>query len=109
MNRHLRCTTQGWKLNVLWRDGTTSWEHLCNLKESNPVQVAEYAVANKLVEEAAFAWWVPHVLKQRERIIGAMNSRYHKRTHKFGIEIPKTVKCALEIMKLVQIFGKKPL
>jgi len=91
-NWQLRRTTQGWKL----KDGTTSWEHLRNLKESNPVQVAEYAVANKLVEEAAFAWWVPSVLKQRERIIGAINSRYHKRTHKFGIEVPKR---ALEIDK----------
>lgn len=69
------------------------------MKESNPIQVAEYAVANKLVEEAAFARWVPFVLKRRERIIGAVNSRYHKRTHKFGIEIPKTVKRALEIDK----------
>jgi hypothetical protein len=33
-NRHLRRTTQGWQLNVQWHDGTTSWEHLRNLKES---------------------------------------------------------------------------
>lgn len=68
-----------------------------NLKESNPIQVAEYAVANKLVEEAAFAWWVPCVLKCRGQIIGEINSRYHKCTNKFGIELPKTVKCGLEI------------
>jgi hypothetical protein len=54
-NRILRRTTQGWFLQVQWRDGTTSWEPLRNLKESNPVEVAEYAVANKLVEQAAFA------------------------------------------------------
>jgi hypothetical protein len=80
-NRQLCRTTQGWQLNVLWRDGSTSWEHLQNLKESNPIQVAEYAVANKLVEEAAFSWWVPLVLKRREQIIGALNSCYHKHTH----------------------------
>jgi len=98
-NKQLRRTTQGWQLRVTWKDGTSSWEHLRNLKESNPLQVAEYAVANKLVEEATFAWWVPFVLKRRERIIGSLNSRYHKRSHKFGIEIPKTVKHALEIDK----------
>jgi hypothetical protein len=38
----------------LWRDGTTSWER--NLKESNPVEVADYAVANGINQEAAFAW-----------------------------------------------------
>ncbi len=73
-NKQLRRTTQGWQLKVLWRDGTSSWEHLRNLKESNPVQVAEYAVANKLMEEAAFAWWVPFILKRRERIISSINS-----------------------------------
>ena len=36
-----------------------------------------------------FAWWVPFTLKRRNRIITAVNSRYHKRTHKFGIEVPK--------------------
>jgi hypothetical protein len=31
---------------------------LKDLKESNPVEVAEYAVANKIDDEPAFAWWV---------------------------------------------------
>jgi hypothetical protein len=26
------------------------------MSQSNPIEVAEYGVANKLVEEAAFAW-----------------------------------------------------
>jgi len=98
-NKQLRRTTQGWQLRVIWKDGSSSWEPLQNLKESNPIQVAEYAVANKIVEEAAFPWWVPFVLKRHERIIGSLNSRYHKRTHKFGIEIPKTIKHALQIDK----------
>jgi hypothetical protein len=34
-------------------------------------------------------WWAPHVLKSRSRIIAAVTKRYHKRTHKFGIEVPK--------------------
>jgi hypothetical protein len=96
-NRILRRTTQGWFLQVQWRDGTTSWEPLRNLKESNPVEVAEYAVANKLVEQAAFAWWVPHTLRKRDRIVAAVRSRSKKRDNKFGIEVPRTVKRALEI------------
>jgi hypothetical protein len=31
---------------VQWRDGSISWEKLVDLKASNPVEVAEYAVAN---------------------------------------------------------------
>ena len=47
-------TTQGWFLLVQWRDGSVSWEKLADLKASNPVEVTEYAVANRLVEEPAF-------------------------------------------------------
>jgi hypothetical protein len=70
---------------------------LQKLKESNPVEVAKYAVANKLLKEAAFAWWVPQTLKKRECIIAAINVRTGKKSHKFGLEVPMTVKRALEI------------
>jgi hypothetical protein len=59
------------------------------MKESFPVQLAEYAVQAKIAEEPAFAWWVPHTLKKRNRIISKLKSKYWLRTHKFGIKIPK--------------------
>ncbi len=96
-NRQMRKTTEGWQLRVLWKNGTTSWERLRNLKESNPVKVAEYAITQGIAEEPAFAWWVPFVLKKRDRYISANGTRYQKRTHKFGIEVPRTVKRAYEI------------
>jgi hypothetical protein len=94
-----RMTTKGWKLCIRWKDGSTSWEPLKNLKETNPVEVAEYAVAMGIAGEPAFSWWVPFTLKKRNRIIAAVNKRYMLRTHKFGVEIPKTVRQALEIDK----------
>ena len=97
--RYHRKTTVGWKLCIRWKDGSTSWERLADLKESYPVEVAEYAVAQDIDKEPAYSWWVPYVLKKRNRIIAAVNKRYHKRTHKFGFEIPKTVKRAQEIDK----------
>ena len=48
--------TKSWEMNVLWKDGTSDWVSLRNMKESFPVQTAEYAVVNKLVEEPTFAW-----------------------------------------------------
>ncbi len=48
----------------------------------------------------AFNWWVPHVLKKRDRIISLVHKQtthYLKRNHKFGIEVPKTVKEALDL------------
>ena len=96
LNRHMRKTTQGWKLCVEWKDGTTSWERLADLKESNPVEVAEYATTHSIDVEPAFAWWVPYTLRRRN-IIVAVNARYHMQTHKFGIEVPKTFEDCLRI------------
>jgi hypothetical protein len=89
-NKKARKTTKGLHLCVEWKDGTTSWERLADLKESNPVEVAEYAATKSLLDTPAFIWWAPHVLQKRARIIAAVTKRYHKRTHKFGIEVPKS-------------------
>jgi hypothetical protein len=42
--QHPRRTTKGWKMCLKWKDGSTSWETVAALKESNPVEDAEYAV-----------------------------------------------------------------
>ena len=56
-------TMIGWKFLVEWNNGSLDWTELKDLKESNPVEIAEHAVANKLVEEPAFKWWVASVLR----------------------------------------------
>jgi hypothetical protein len=38
-NKQVSKTTKGWHLCVEWKYGTTSWERLADLKESNPVEV----------------------------------------------------------------------
>ena len=76
-----------------------SWEWLSDLQESYLVEVVEYAAACDLQEELAFSWWIPQVLQKKARIIVAVNKRYHKRTHKFGIWVPKTVWEALDLDK----------
>jgi len=99
---YLRRSTIGWQLCCQWKDGSSSWENLADLKESHPIETAEYAKILGIDHEAAFNWWVPHVLKKRDRIISQVkrrNARYLKRTHKFGIELPKTVQEALAIDK----------
>jgi hypothetical protein len=95
--KRIRRTTKGWALLLQWKDGSTTWFPLRDLKDSNPIEVAKYAIANKLLHEPAFAWWVPDVLQKRDCIISAVKTRYLKRTHKFGICMPKSVKQALEI------------
>jgi hypothetical protein len=63
---------------------------MADLKESNPVEVDEYADTKSLLDTPVFFWWAPHVLKKRTIIIAAVAKSYHKRTHKFGIEVPKS-------------------
>jgi hypothetical protein len=96
-SQSVRKQTKGCKLLVGWKDGTTSWLPLSEMKNSYPVEVAEYAVNNKIASESCFCWWVPHTIKKRDRIIKKVKTRIFKKTHKFGIEIPRSVAHALEI------------
>ena len=73
---------------------------MSDLKESQPVECAEYAVSQGLMNERAFNCWVGFVIKKRVRIISIFkkrNTRYLKRNEKFGIAIPKNIKEALQL------------
>ena len=71
----LRRSTKGWQLCVQWRDGSTSWEKLSVMKESHPLEVAEYAISQDIADQPSFNWWVPRVIKKRELIISKVKSR----------------------------------
>ena len=73
---HQKKTTREWFLCILWKDGSTLWEPLKDLKESNPLEVAKYNVTNGIQNEPALIWWVPFMLKPRDRIIKTVKSRY---------------------------------
>ena len=51
--RHLRKTTKGWELLIKWKDKSGSWIKLADVKESHPVEVAEYARARGIDKEPA--------------------------------------------------------
>ena len=86
-----------WELLVQWKDGSTNWIALKDLKESYPVQVTEYSVGARISMEPAFAWWVPYTLKKHNQIVAKVKSKYWIRTHKFGVRILKLVKEAKEL------------
>jgi hypothetical protein len=64
---------------------------LAELKDSYPIELAEFAKARGIADEPAFAWWVPHTLRRRNAILSAVKARVRKKTHKYGIEIPKNM------------------
>ena len=96
-NLHRKRLTRGWKLLLEWKDVSVDWVPLKGLKQSNPVELAEYYVVNKISDEPAFNWWVKDNLRHRYRTISKVKSKYWRTSHKFGILVPKTVKESYEI------------
>ena len=97
--QRMKKTTAGWKINVEFADGTTDWLPLRDVKDSNPVELAEYAIASRIDQEPAFKWWVPLVMRKRSRMINKVKKKYWCTTHKFGIRIPKSVAEVLRFNK----------
>ena len=79
------------------RDGSTNWIPLKDLKEANPIEVAEYAARAHISDEPAFAWWVGTTLKKRNKIIKQVQHRLVKKSTKFGIKVPESVEEALQL------------
>jgi hypothetical protein len=92
-----KITTQGWQLLVLWKDKSMCWVKLQDLKASNPVELAEYAVANQIAEEPAFKWWVSNTLHEQNHVISKVKKKYWWTMHKFGCKLPHSVEETLEI------------
>ena len=44
----------GWKLLVEWKYGSVNWVSLKELKQSNTVEMSEYAVENEISDEPDF-------------------------------------------------------
>jgi hypothetical protein len=71
---------------------------LVQLQQSNPIELAEYAIANnKIQEEPAFKWWVSDTLRRRNQIIAMVKHWYWSLTHKYGVKVPKSIPQALAL------------
>jgi hypothetical protein len=51
-------------------------------------------VANNLQECPAFRWWVPDTLRCCNQILKAVKTRYIKKSHKYGIRLPRSIEGA---------------
>ena len=97
--KRMRKTTSGWNLLVRWKNDSEEWVPLKVLKQQCPLEVAEFAVAKGIDKEPAFVWWVPFTLRRRDRIIASVTARFRTPTHKYGVEIPRTIEEALAMDK----------
>ena len=98
-SRRLSKTTCGWKLLVQWKDGNESCIPLKDLKESHPVESAEFAKAHGIATDPDFIWWVPHTLQKRDVIILSVKYIIRRTTYKYGIEIPTSLEHARKLDK----------
>ena len=64
-----KMTTSGWQLCIQWKDRSTDWVSLKEVKQSYPVELEDYAKRAKIDDETEFAWWVTYVQKKREIIL----------------------------------------
>jgi hypothetical protein len=69
------------------------------MKEAYPVQMAEFAISHNIQDLPGFRWWVPATIKAQGRIIKAVHTRYEKKSHKYGIQVPMSVAEAYQIDK----------
>ena len=67
------------------------------MKEYHPIKMDEFAKSWGIDKEPAFSWWIPYTLLKRGIVISAINDLIQRTTHKYGIEIPGTVKHAHEL------------
>jgi hypothetical protein len=74
---------------------------LKDLKAFNPIELAEFAVANHIAEEPAFKWWVSDTLQKQNCVISKVKKKYWKMTHKFGIKSS----CCIPWKKLWRLMG----
>ena len=95
--KSLRKTTKGWYFLCLWKYSGTTCTPLKDLKESNPIDIAEDVVGNRISEEAYFAWWVNYTLKKQDHIITKVKARLLKKSHKFGVEVPTSAEKAYRL------------
>ena len=58
-------TPKGWDIKVHWKDKSTNWIPFAEIKESNPIKVAEAAIKFNHERGLAFNWWVQKVIKKR--------------------------------------------
>ena len=61
------------------------------------MEVADYAATNGLLNELAFKWWATYTLRKRDQIVSKVATKVRKKSHKYGIQIPKNVKDAYEL------------
>ena len=69
-----------------WKDVSVDWVPLNDPKKSNPLKLAEYAVANEISNEPVFNWWFKETSQHRDMIISKLNQSIGAHHISFGYD-----------------------
>ena len=61
---------------VLWKDESKDWMKLKYTKDSNPVEFADYVVANRIQDNPELDQWCSKVLRRQNIIISKVKYKY---------------------------------
>ena len=90
--KHPKKTTIGWELLNQTKEVFLKWIPMKDIKENNPVDLADYVVKITIDYNPDFAWWVTFTPIKRNRIVYNLKRKHCHTTHKFGIKVPTLVK-----------------
>jgi hypothetical protein len=90
------------EVQVMWDDGSISWEKMETIRKDDPIKLALYAKERSLIYERGWRW-ARKILKDNKRFArtvkllagqGKAGPKY-----KFGVQVPRNVKEAVSIDK----------
>ena len=72
---------------------------LKDAKEASMIELSEYAVAKNTDDEPDSVWWVHYIFNKLDRIIAKDKTKYWRKTHNYGVRLPKTAAEALKLYR----------
>ena len=84
---------------IQWENGSTDWVPPSFTKETNILELCNYAVTHGIYLKPVFNWWITTILKRKEQIISKEKSKYWRTNEKFGKELLSSIEPALELDK----------
>ena len=89
-------------LHVLWKNGGRSWISLSSLRLHDPFICMMYALEHKLMLDHEWTWtqdWLDEPQQFQKMVAVFKTTRSFGPKYKFGVQVPRSVKHALELDK----------
>ena len=105
-HKYVRGTDQArgsaWNVQVLWEDGTRTWEPLGTMIKDDPFTLAAYAKEHDLLEKDGWKRLRRYAKNQKKlnrMVKQSRTQRVKSKVYKYGVEVPYSYRRAMEIDK----------